>query len=106
MAKILTLDEMLQVLINMGDPSAQAFKESLEATGTLMAQVIGERAGVAWRPAAFESVDLAGTCSCFGPAMADEPVPAALEPFDRGGDWEVMTREGVDRRPAATYAQA
>lgn len=92
MPKILSLDEMLDVM-NEIDPTGDninfgKFRDQMEDLGTRMAAVIAEKLNVDFDPARTEGTAFAGTCANFYPKSEAQAIPAELESFDTGGDWE------------------
>ena len=66
MAKQLTLDEMLEVLITVEHPHASGLQASLEAIAAHMADQIGQHfVGVNHSAPKFEGTAFAGTCAPF-----------------------------------------
>jgi hypothetical protein len=88
MAKILTLDEMLEVLQAESLPCAEGFKMTLEAVGTRMAQELAAHLGITCRPAVSEGLTFAGTCAAFSPVHVTDQCPDALKHLDPGCGWD------------------
>jgi hypothetical protein len=88
MAKILTLDEMLETLQELNHPLSAYFKTTLESVGTMMAFTLGKELNLNVSRANFEGTSFAGTCATFAPYHEDQPIPECLEYRDEDGDWE------------------
>lgn len=88
MAKVLNLDEMLEILKIDGDQHYHGFKAVLEATGKAMADVIADRYTISAGECRSEGTAFAGTCVCFKPSFEGQRCPEIFEEFDKGGDWE------------------
>ncbi len=78
MTKLLTLDEMLDVLEIIQHPAAPNIARQLEAVGDLMAQAIAEKLGVECGDTHREESAFAGTCAGFFPATPGQPCPEPL----------------------------
>ena len=88
MAKMLTLDEMLGVMIEEQWPGHRAFKQMVENLATAMADIIADKIGCTHRPALFED---GLTMAAFSPLMAGDGVPRELTDLDPSGEWEPRT---------------
>ena len=87
MAKILTLDEMLEVAIEERLPSAGSFRAVLEEVGSILANALGAHLKVDVSPNTFEGVDLGGITASFKPLFEGQSLPKSLARFDPESDW-------------------
>jgi hypothetical protein len=87
MTKLLTLDEMLEVLIAIGHPAADALQTATEGLATAMAQMIARDLDVAAGAASFRGTAFAGTCAPFRPSFRGQPCPESLTHYD-SGEWD------------------
>lgn len=87
MTKTLTLDEMLDCLEMMGDPSAPMIARQLEAVGDLMASKIAAALNVECGDTRREQSAFAGTCATFWPSAPFQPCPEPLAFFD-SSEWD------------------
>ena len=95
MAKMITLDEMLGVIVEQGWPGAHAFKQIAEGLATAMADLIADKTGSTHGKAEFWD---GGTMAAFRPVKAGDAMPDVLAHLDGEGDWlteEQMTRDNV-----------
>lgn len=88
MGRVLTLDEMLEIVTELNPDKGSQFQSALELIGTTMAELIGQTLKIRHTDATFEGTAFAGTCSSFSPRTKRQPLPEALEFYDQGGDWE------------------
>ncbi|MCB1466561.1 MAG: hypothetical protein KDK08_05315 [Rhizobiaceae bacterium] len=98
MSKQLSLDEMLEVLIDIESPRASFFRSMLESVGGAMADEIATTLDVRHGLCSFQGVAFAGTCTPFGPSKAGQPCPPALTPYDEG-EWDTDVVTWSRRRP-------
>ena len=87
MTKILTLDEMLDVLTSINHPTTRTCQLIMEAVGTVMAETIAGELHVISSVATFEGAAFAGTCARFFPAFKGQPCPEPLSHFDQD-EWD------------------
>ena len=85
MAKMLTFDEMLGVIVNEQWPGYHAFMGMAEGLATGMASLIAERTGCTYRPAHF---DKGGTMAALSPRTINEKIPRELANLDPDGEWQ------------------
>jgi hypothetical protein len=82
MTKLLTVDEMLDVLAVVDPATYGQGVAVLEALGTMLANRIGEKLGVGNGPANKEHSAFAGTCAGFWPASEGQECPSPLNEYD------------------------
>lgn len=87
MTKLLTLDEMIEVLITIGHPAADALRTATEGLASAMAQMIARDLDVAAGAASFRGTAFAGTCASFTPRFPGQPCPEPLSRYD-SGEWD------------------
>lgn len=101
MAKILTIDEMLQVILRpyiyedyseqaprMPRLEAERHLEEMEAAADKLARAIAKYLDIDYEPGSADFQDDAGgLCAAFNPKFPGQPLPAALVDLDVGGDW-------------------
>ena len=87
MAKVLNLDEMLEIIEANEWDGRHYFAALMEATGDAMARLISDKLNVSvgecQRGGSF-------TCVAFSPFASGDPCPGDLEEFDISGAWEPM----------------
>ena len=95
MPKIVTIDEMLEIMHQGRDPRADEFRIEVE----LLADKLAERLVLRYPTlvageATFEGLAFAGTCV---PFTSDDP-PAIFEQLgiDEGGEWEPLNLGAAD----------
>lgn len=88
MGKVLTIDEMLDIATGLPGDTGAGFVRSIEAVATALAKYIAESLEIECGDATYEGAAFAGTCAVFSPASEGQEMPAELEGFDEGGDWE------------------
>lgn len=98
MAKILTIDEMLECLNMASSPHFEQAERLIEQAAIEVAHMVAEEFNieVGEQGATSEGLAFAGTCAAFYARHEDQRMPEFLRHFDTGGDWE--TRDG--KRPA------
>jgi hypothetical protein len=82
MTKLLTLDEMLEILLTLKHPAASACQIALEAIGSAMARRIARELQVDAGSATFQGTAFAGTCAAFRPSFPGQPCPPTLADYD------------------------
>lgn len=87
MTKQLTLDEMLECLIALEHETGPRLQATLEAIGSLMAQMIAAKLQVAAGAATFQGTAFAGTCAPFTPRFPGQSCPDLLSRYD-SGEWD------------------
>lgn len=87
MTKTLTLDEMLDCLEQLGDPSAPTIARQLEAIGDLMAGKLAAVLNVECGDTRREESAFAGTCARFWPKTPGQPCPEPLAFYD-ATEWD------------------
>lgn len=100
MAKMLDLDEMLIAADASGMPGAQQFVDQAVELARALSRALAEHLEVAGPVECdFEpGVDGGGILGGFAPKEGDQPCPAALQPFDKDGDWEPRSPAVLDRQ--------
>jgi hypothetical protein len=97
MAKQLTLDEMLEVLILIKDPIAAHLRAHIEKLGSAMAQLIALRLDVCAGRATFQGTAFAGTCAPFTPRYPGQSCPEPLCSFD-ASQWDEEGSRAQDNK--------
>lgn len=96
MSKMLTTSEVLVAAIQSGMPLADAFRVELEEFTLRMGAALAEHLQVDGPAAAdffvTDDGDGGGVVVGFAPLQAGQPLPDALQPFDKSGDWEPRGR--------------
>ncbi|MGB5083327.1 MAG: hypothetical protein WBO09_01705 [Methylocystis silviterrae] len=82
MTKQLTIDEMLECLIDLQHEAAPTLQAAIEAIGSTMAQLIAAKLNVVAGAATFEGTAFAGACAPFTPRFPDQPCPDPLSRYD------------------------
>lgn len=85
MSKVLKIDEMLEVLNEIGHPQAADFVAQVEILGDSIAQAIADALNVNHGPSAF---DMGETCAAFTPKFRGQRCPEAIDTKDAGGEWD------------------
>ena len=97
MTKQLNIDEMLDVLSDLGHPAYSALRGMVEAAADQCAEAIKEVVpGIETGKASFEGTAFAGTCVAFWSATPKQPCPLVLRDFD---SMEWSDAEGNDLDP-------
>lgn len=89
MAKQLSLDEMLEVLLQCDQPRGEQYLTLVETLGCMLAADVAKALRVTAGPATFQGTAFAGTCAPFFPAFEGQSVPALLATYDVDGEWEI-----------------
>lgn len=89
MSYCLRTDEILEGLINAGNPRAAQYQRALEGLATGMAWDLANQLGIKAGPATFEGVAFAGTCACFFAASEGQEIPDAIAGFDSADEWSL-----------------
>lgn len=87
MAKLLTLDEMLEAGRLSNLPGIEDTIKCFECLASIVAAELADHLDVETGPATFAGLALAGTCAPFYPKHASQPCPPPLDQFDPT-EWE------------------
>ena len=104
MAKLLTIDEMLEALIVLGHPQAGVLQHMIETLADHTAALLAERIGAAPGHATFEGSAFHGTCVAFYPTEACKEWPDEIGWLDESGDFEfgeTLRTDGPREYPTA-----
>ena len=82
MAKLLNVNEMLDVLIALEHPAAESLKARLVAVAGAMGRFLEEALNVKLSDPEFEHSSMGGTGCWFRPAFEGQEQPPVLIPFD------------------------
>ncbi|APH74142.1 hypothetical protein [Aquibium oceanicum] len=83
MAKVLTVDEMIDVLDQINPDNT--YRLELEALADTIAKDMADQLGIATSGASY---DLGGTMATFKPAIPGQAMPDVLNNVDEGGEWD------------------
>lgn len=94
MTKILTTNEMLQIIHTFDEAMARALADEMKATADKAAAIICRRFKLHTGPhgASVEEPELGGTAAPFYRASAEIPVPKCFEYFDEGETIDVCAK--------------
>lgn len=101
LAKQLTLDEMLECIIQINPELAEPYRQALEHIGDAMAYLIGSELNVLHGSAIFDGTAFGGTCCPFYPASHGQTCPAQLAPYD-AQEWDTEPPEQITHHKAPT----
>lgn len=87
MSKILNLDDMLSVLIEIGHPNAEHYKTTMESTGYLMSAAIAQHFGIATHGSVEFEDGFGGTCASFKQKHDGQECPDEIHDRDVSGDF-------------------
>lgn len=90
MAYTLKMDEILEALLISNHHRAQEYQSQVEALCDAMAQALANEQGVICGAASFEGTGFCGTACTFQPSAPGQPIPACMEGYDNGEEWEVQ----------------
>jgi hypothetical protein len=86
--KILNLNEMYDILVELKHPDTDVFRGMLEIAGNIMARQIAAHLNVTVGRVNTEGAPFAGTCATFKPTFVGQECPELIHAADPGGDWE------------------
>jgi hypothetical protein len=87
MAKILNLDDMLDVLRNANHPGLEGFEREAVALATRVGAVVGAHFGIRVSHASAECVGMGGTSCAMAPAFEGQKWPEDLIEYDVFGEF-------------------
>lgn len=88
MSRVLDVNELLDLAADAKLPNLSAHVTAMEAATTLLTAAIAEHLGIAHTGANWEP-GFGGLCGVFQPKEEGQPLPAVMEEYDTGGDWEL-----------------
>lgn len=88
MAKILNIDDMLEIASEIPLPDYEDHKAAIEMAATALARALAKHYGISTTFADFQGKAFAGTCAPFWGRYDGQPCPEPIDEADEGGDWE------------------
>lgn len=89
MAKILSIDDMLEAANRSSLPSYDQHLDALEKAATALAQALADQYGIRIGETTWEGKEFGGLCASFYPRHAEQDCPNVIDEGDPGGDWEM-----------------
>lgn len=97
MAKIINLEEMLEIACDLKLPGYESLVLQAEAVASAVAESIATMLCVKAGPATWEGKAFAGLCARFHPAFISQACPTEIDQADSDGDWENLPAVLNDR---------
>lgn len=88
MAKILSIDDMLEAAQQCDLPQYADHVRLLETAATNLANALAAHLHITAGPATWEGKGFAGLCASFHPKRKKQKCPPVIDDADPGGDWD------------------
>ncbi|MBY0561495.1 hypothetical protein [Hyphomicrobium sp.] len=100
--KILSNDELLEIMQQLDIDGYDKCLAIIERVGQVMAKRIAAKLGVGHGVTDFQGAAVAGTCTPFWPLTKEQEknIPWPLADYDEGGEWEMLDEEALQRMRA------